>query len=131
MHFKTYLVFRAERQRTFQNVLHFFLAKSSIHNSALALTFYNVQVAWVTWYKIRAAFPLHYSHSRRSFCGVTLFARGRVLEGYFAVPVFLKSLNSRIWWGSIQSSSYPGITRPLQLPECVTVPPHVAARHQV
>ena len=86
---------------------------------ALARTFCNVQVpcyCCVTWYRIRTAFSLLYSHLRRCFCGVILLHVARVWTGSFTVPVFVTFLNPRSWLEAYNQVFALGITRPLHTP---------------
>jgi len=94
--FKNVLLFRAERQPSFWNLLHFFWRALC----ALAQTFYYVQLpcyCCVTWYETREAFPLLNFHLIVvKFCGVILLHVANV-RASFAVPVFLTFFKTGTW----------------------------------
>jgi len=62
----------------------------------------------VTWYETWTVFVYYIFPLEVKFCGVIRLYLAKVWSGNCAVPLFVTFLNTRIWQGRIQSSSYPG-----------------------
>ena len=93
---KRTIVFRAERQRTFWNVLHFFAVSAMQNSVPLHIRFTTFKCLAYRCARIGQGFSLICSHLRRRFYGVILSHAARVEAGCFAVLVYLAFLN-RIW----------------------------------